>query len=275
MKKAINAWSMAGSANTVREMIDLAKKAGFEGFEPAFNMDGELSMESTDEEIIAIREYAASAGMPLTSLASGLYWDYQLTSNDKSVVDKAKEIVRGQLHAASLLGVDTILVVPGMVTPEVGYVEAYSRAKAALKELAADAEKAGVVIGVENVWNKFLVSPIEMASFIDEIDSPFVKSYFDIGNVLLFSYPQHWIRALGKRIQKVHVKDFRQECSGKNFSGFVDLLAGDADFKAVKEALDEIGYDGYVIAEMSTYGNYPDQLVYNTSAALGRILRGE
>jgi hexulose-6-phosphate isomerase len=169
-----------------------------------------------------------------------------------------------------VLGVDTILVVPGLVTPEVGYVEAYERAAEALNELKDDAKKYGVCIGVENVWNKMLVSPLEMAKFIDDINSEYVQAYFDIGNVLLFSYPEHWIRALGSRIRKVHVKDFRTNCG--NFDGFVDLLCGDVNFPAVTKALDEVGYDGYVIAEIGAYKTYTDQLIWNTSASLGRIL---
>lgn len=270
MKKGINAWSFTNVCDNVRDMIDLSKKAGFEGFEPSFNESGELSLESTDKEIAEIKKYADDAGFPLTSLATGLYWDYQLTSNDPEMRAKAKEIVKKQLNAAAVLGVDTILVVPGLVTPEVGYVEAYERAAEALNELKDDAKNYGVCIGVENVWNKMLVSPLEMAKFIDDINSEYVQAYFDIGNVLLFSYPEHWIRALGSRIRKVHVKDFRTNCG--NFDGFVDLLCGDVNFPAVTKALDEVGYDGYVIAEMGAYKTYTDQLIWNTSASLGRIL---
>ena len=270
MKKAINAWSFTGITNDAREMIDLAVKAGFEGYEPAFNENGQLSLESSDKEIAEIKKYAEDKGMPLTSLSTGLYWDYPITSNDASIREKSSEIIKKQLNAAAVLGVDTILVVPGAVTPEVGYIEAYNRAFEGISALADTAKSYGVVIGIENVWNKMLVSPLEMAKFIDDIGSDYVKAYFDIGNVLLFSYPEHWIRALGKRIQKVHVKDFRTNCG--NFDGFVDLLTGDVNFPAVVSALDEIGYDGYVIAEMSEYKTHKEQLIYNTSAALGAIL---
>lgn len=271
LKKAINAWSFPAGMTYV-EMLEMAKKAGYEGFEPAFNMTGECSMESPDSYFTDLKKKAAEIGVPLTSLASGLYWDYNFTANDPAVREKAKEICKAQLRAASLLGVDTILVVPGCVTGDVDYTVAYGRAQEALNELKAVAQQYGVVIGIENVWNKFLISPLEMARFLDEIGSDWVKAYFDIGNVILFGYPQHWIRALGKRIAKCHIKDFRQECSGKNFSGFVDLLSGDVDFPEVTKALKEVGYDGYVIAEMPGYSCYKDQIVYNTSAAMTRIL---
>jgi len=270
MKKAVNAWTFTGVCKTTREMIDLAKKAGYEGFEPAFNENGELSLESTDKEIAEIKKYADDVNFPLTSLATGLFWDYPLTSNDAKIREKSKEIIKKQLNAAAVLGVDTILVVPGTVTPEVGYVEAYERAFEGINGLKDVAKSYGVVIGIENVWNKLLVSPLEMAKFIDDINSDYVKAYFDIGNVLLYSYPEHWIRALGSRIQKVHVKDFRTNCG--NFDGFVDLLCGDVNFPAVKIALDEIGYNGYVIAEMGGYKYHSEQLIYNTSASLGKIL---
>lgn len=269
MKKAINSWSFPGGM-TVREMIEMAKKAGFEGFEPALNETGESSLQSSDKDFAEIKKMAEEIGLPLTSLATGLFWGNPFTDNDPNKRAKASEIVKFQLNAAAVLGVDTILIVPGSVTPEVGYVEAYERAFEGINNLKDVAKSYGVCIGIENVWNKFLVSPLEMARFIDEINSDFVKAYFDIGNVLLYSYPEHWIRALGKRIQKVHVKDFRPSVG--NFGGFVDLLAGDVNFPAVTKALREVGYDGYVIAEMGGYNHYKDQIVYNTSAALGRIL---
>lgn len=270
MKKAINAWNFGGMNLNIAGMIDLSKKTGFEGFEPAFSETGELSLESSDREIREIRKYSEEAGLPLTSLASGLYWTYPLTDNSSAVREKARETVRRQLNAAAVLGVDTILVVPGTVTPEVGYTEAYERAFDALASLADTAKDCGVVIGIENVWNKFLVSPLETAQFIDKIGSLWVQAYFDIGNVLLYGYPQHWIRALGSRIKKVHIKDFRTSVGV--LGGFVDLLNGDVDFPEVMKALHEVGYDGYVIAEMSCYKNHKEQLIYNTSAALGKIL---
>ena len=270
MKKGINAWTFENVCTTNREMIMLAKKAGFEGFEPAFTEVGELSLESSDKDIGEIRKYADDAGLPLISLATGLYWNYPLTSNDPAVRAKGREIVKKQLNAAAVLGVDAILVVPGTVTPEVGYSEAYARAFEALDELKSDAEAYKVCIGIENVWNKLLVSPLEMAKFIDDIKSDYVQAYFDIGNVLLYSYPEHWIRDLGSRIKKVHVKDFRVNCG--NFDGFVDLLCGDVNFPEVVKALDETGYTGFVTAEMSPYKTNGEQLIWNTSYSLGKIL---
>ena len=138
--------------------------------------------------------------------------------------------------------------------------------------MAPYAAARGVVIGIENIWNKFLLSPLEMRDYIDEIASPWVGVFLDVGNMLAFGYPQHWIRILGRRIRKIHFKDYRRGMPG--LAGFVDLLAGDVDWAAVTDALEEIGYAGWVNAEMCpTYRHYPDQMIRKTSAAMDRILR--
>jgi len=138
----------------------------------------------------------------------------------------------------------------------------------------AVAEKYGVVLGIENVWNKFLLSPIEMRDLIDKVNSSFVGSYFDVGNVLYCGYPEHWINILGKRITKVHFKDYKREPGGLNC--FVDLLSGDVDYIAVMDAFRNIGYDGWVTAEMlPPYKQFPEAILYNTSKSMDYILGGK
>ncbi|WP_027085935.1 sugar phosphate isomerase/epimerase family protein [Cohnella panacarvi] len=277
MKKGINVWSFPGGMK-LADAIRLAKDAGFEGIEPALGLEGELGLDCTERDLLEIRKTAEEAGVELTSLASGLYWDYSLTSSDPSVRAKARDIVKKQLESASVLGVDTILVVPGAVGVDfipgsevVPYDRAYDYAFEALSQLASEAEAQRVNIGIENVWNKFLLSPLEMRGFIDAIGSDYVGAYFDVGNVVYSGYPEHWIPILGKRIKKVHFKDYRRDAGGLH--GFVDLLAGDVDYQAVVAALDGIGYDGYVIAEMIPgYKQQPQQIVYNTSGAMDAIL---
>lgn len=253
----------------------MAKEAGFDGFEPAFNEKGPISLESTEAELQGYRKLADDIGIELASLASGLYWQYPMTAEDPAIRAKSLEITRAQLKAAKALGVDAILVVPGYVqafnpkeTP-VPYDVAYDRALAGLKSLAPYAEELGVTIGVENVWNKFLLSPLEMRDFIDKIGSPCVKAYFDIGNVIQTGFPEQWIDILGSRIVRCHCKDYK--ASVGTLSGFVDLLAGDVNYPAVMEALARIGYDGYITAEMGAYKHHSDLIVYNTSAAMDRI----
>ncbi|HZG83638.1 sugar phosphate isomerase/epimerase family protein [Paenibacillus sp.] len=277
MKKGINIWSFPGGMK-VADCIRSAAEAGFDGIELAMNEDGELSLDCTDDEIRSIRRTAEEAGIELSSLASGLYWSYSLTSDDPRTREKAKSIVKRQLELAAALGVDTILVVPGAVgvdfIPDAGvvaYDQAYDRALEAMASLAGTAEEFGVAIGVENVWNKFLLSPLEMRQFIDAVDSPYVGSYFDVGNVLFSGYPEQWIRILGKRIKKVHFKDYRRNAGGLH--GFVDLLAGDVDYPEVMRALREIGYDSYVTAEMiPPYTHHAATIVKNTSTAMDAIL---
>jgi len=164
-----------------------------------------------------------------------------------------------------------ILCVPGTVSADVRYDVAYERAQAALRELAPEAEALGVFIGVENVWNKFLLSPLEMAHFVDEIDSAYVGVYFDAGNVLAYGYPQHWIEILGPRIKKVHVKDF--QIAVGNLQGFANPLQGDVPWAAVRTALDGIGYSGFVTAEVSGYPAAPTLGLRHIAEALRQFFK--
>ena len=174
------------------------------------------------------------------------------------------------LEVAKGLGADTILVVPGVVTSDVSYKTAYDRALGAFRELAAEAEKYQVSIGVENVWNKFLLSPLEMRRFIDEVGSDWVGAYFDAGNVLAFGFAHHWVEALGDKICKVHVKDFRTEVG--NIRGFTSLFEGDMDWVALVESLKSVGYDSYLTAELSPYRYQPEMLVTDTAEKLRRVV---
>jgi len=275
MKKGISVWSFSGGS--LYDIFKLAKRAGFEGVEVALDESGELSLNSTEEEILKVRKMADQTGISLYSVASGLYWKYSLTSNDQKIREKAKSIVKKQIETAELLGCDTILVVPGAVGADfipgcelVEYDTAYDRALTAMRELSSYAEQCKVTIGVENVWNKFLLSPLEMRDFIDKIGSDFVGAYFDVGNVLFSGYPEHWIKILGNRIKKVHFKDYKRAIG--TVDGFVDLLSGDVDYPAVMRALENAGYDGWVTGELNTYKSYPQALLYNASFAMNQIL---
>lgn len=279
MKKSINIWSFVGKTN--REAMKLAKDAGFEGIELAMGAEGEISMTSTDAELLSIKAYAQELGIRIPSLSSSLCWDNSLTANDPAERQRAFDAIVRQLYCAKMLGAETILVIPGTVSvefaPELGVVDydvAYDRALEQIKKLAPIAESYGVQIGLENVWNKFLLSPLEMRQFIDAVGSDYVGAYFDTGNVVYAGYPEQWIKILGKRIFKVHFKDYRRNPGGLN--AFVDLLAGDVDWKAVRQAFADIGYEGWAAGEMiPQYAQGSDQIIYNTSASMERILRGE
>lgn len=275
MKKGISIWSFAEP--DLKKCMQLAKDAGFDGIELALDEHGPVSMDSSREDIMKVKEMASEVGIELYSLACGLYWTYNYTSANEENVKKAKEITRKQLEVASWLGCDTILVVPGAVEVAfdpgevVEYDVAYDRALSALRELAPVAESLNVSIGVENVWNRFFLSPMEMADFIDKVGNEWVGAYFDVGNVLFSGYPEHWIKILNKRIKKVHFKDYRRAAG--DLHGFVDILAGEVNWPAVMDQLAKIGYDNWVSAEMlPPYTHYPEAIVYNTSLAMDKIL---
>lgn len=277
MKKGISIWSFP--AMSLNDSFALAKKAGFEGVEVGLDeKNGEITLNSTEKELLEIKKQAENNGIELYSVASGLYWSYFLNDDDEKVRIKARDIVKKQLECASVLGCETILVIPGCVNAEfaapgkvLDYETSYYRSLESINMVKEYAAQYKVEIGLENVWNKFLLSPLEMRSFIDAVDSDWVGSYLDIGNTLAFGYPEHWISTLNKRIKKVHFKDYRTEAGGLH--GFVDLLAGDVNYPAVVEMLGKVGYDGWVTAEMiPNYKYHTETIIYNTSNAMDAIL---
>lgn len=280
MKKGVNFWSFA-DGTSVADGIRLAKRAGFDGIELAL---GKVGLTGLDEPgaAKAAKRIAQSEGIELPSLASGICWDYLLTSTSLEKRRKAKESIKRQVDMAVEIGADTVLVLAGAVGVDfldgkndlMPYDQAYDVAMESFLELAPYAEKAGVCLGIENVWNKFLLSPLELRDFIDNIGSDYVGCYFDVGNVILTGYPEQWIKILGKRIKKVHLKDYRRDPGG--FNCFVDLLSGDVDYPAVINALKSVGFDDYCTAEMIPhYRYYTDQTVFNASSAMDRILKSE
>jgi hexulose-6-phosphate isomerase len=182
------------------------------------------------------------------------------------------------IDAAAAVGTDAVLVIPGAVDiffnpamPVVDYQDCMSRARDGIAAVLPAAEKAGVRMGIENVWNRFLLSPLELVRFIDQFESRFVGSYFDVGNVMLTGYPEQWIRALGKRIARVHFKDFKRAAG--TVAGFVDILSGDVNWPEVVAALKEVGYDGFCTAEMIPhYTHHPEVMIENTARAVRAII---
>ncbi len=261
MKIGISYWMLEGGLEAklpVVDAIDQAKSLGFDSIELCIARDGVLTENITKQECQKIVSYALKTGIQISSLASGQSWFTSPTSSDIKIREQMLDFTRKALEIAGWLGVDSYLLVPGAVDifflPDaevIPYDVCYERAKDFVSKLLDTAQSSGVNICIENVWNKFLLSPLEMRDFIDSFDSKNVGSYFDVGNVLLTGYPDQWIRILGGRIKKVHIKDFSKTIG--TVQGFVDLLEGDVDFNAVKGALAKIGYDGYVTAEILPY----------------------
>lgn len=272
--KSINQWCFKDDT-PIEQVFAISSDAGYGAVELNLYQPGGtgLTMESTAAEAEKIGNLARQYGIQLRSLSTSLLWQSPLSSPDASVRERGRQVVTKQLELAELLGMDTVLVVPGSVNPDTPYDQCYERSFRELQLLSIEAEKRKTQIGVENVWNKFLLSPLEMARYVDDINSPYVGVYFDVGNILLYGYPEQWIRILGSRIFKIHVKDFLTSVG--NGSGFVSLLAGNVNWKAVREALQDINYTDIVTAELGIYAADPLQLVYDTSRHLDIIFGGE
>jgi len=259
MLKGINYWAFpAGSSGNPLHPVEamrMAKELGYDCFELTVEQEGPVSLESSRSAIEQIRKEAEDIGIQLLTLASGVGWSISPTDPNPDVRKKAVANYRKTLEIASWLGVETILYLPGMVSavfaPEFEpqrYDLVDQRARETLGELVPTAEKLEIKIGVENVWSRYLLSPLEMREFIDSFKSPMVGSYFDTGNVVLYGHPEHWIEILADRIFAVHVKDFRVNVG--NLDGFVDILSGDVDFDRVMAALKTIGYEKTYTAEI-------------------------
>ena len=253
MLKSINQWAFAPE-RPLNEIFALARQSGFEAVELTIAQEGALTPDTTAAQCAQIVEEATQANLKLSGLASGFGWSHPVTCADPAVRERGIELTAASLRVARDLGIDAILMVPGGVGAEfipdfqgAPYDVAYENALSALHQLKSVAEEMEVTIAVENVWNKFLLSPLETRDFLDQIDSPRVGAYFDVGNVVLTGYPQQWIEILGERIARVHFKDFQRAVG--TIDGFCDLLEGDVDYRAVMEALRKVGYDGPVAAE--------------------------
>jgi len=278
MKISASYWIFDGGLDgtlPIKSAMEQASKMGFEGIELGIASQGVLTHNTSQAECEEIVREAEKHGLEISGVASGESWTTSPTANDEDVRLKIIDFTRKALQITHWLGSDAYLFVPGAVEvfflPDaevIPYDVCYQRASEAISQLVPVAEKLGVAIAVENVWNKFLLSPLEMREFIDNFNTSQVGVYFDVGNVLLTGYPDQWIRILGSRIKRVHIKDFK--LSVGNADGFVDLLEGDVDFEAVKQALSEINYDGYVTAEMIPFTpGRPEK----TAAAMKKIFK--
>ena len=258
MKISASYWMFEGGLEAkrpIQEAMQEAKQLGFDAIELCVASEGVLTHNTTQGQCEDIVAAAGKIGIEISSVASGESWMCSPTANDPDTRKKIIDFIRKALQITKWLGTDAYLFVPGAVDvfflPDaevIPYDLCYERAAEAVKQILPAAEETGVALCIENVWNRFLLSPLEMRDFIDSFNSQQVAAYFDVGNVLLTGYPDQWIKILAQRIKRVHIKDFK--ISIGTAEGFVDLLEGDVDFEATKKALAQIGYDGYVTAEM-------------------------
>jgi L-ribulose-5-phosphate 3-epimerase len=281
MRKGLNYWSFPGGlegAKDIKEAVRETKELGYEGLEVCLFAGGALDLGMSDADVKALRKTMETAGVQAASVTTGQLWATPLTASDPKVRDAGKQAVKQCLRVANGLGATGILVVPGAVeiffdpaAEIVPYETAMGRVREAMDELVPVAEKQKVAIGIENVWNKLFLSPLELRDFIDSYGSEYLGSFFDVGNIVLTGFPEDWIRILGKRIKKVHFKDFRRSVA--TLDGFVDLLEGSVNWPEVVKALREVGYDDYCIAEMIPYyAHAPETRLENTSRAMDKIL---
>jgi len=278
MKISASYWmfehGLDGTKPVVEAMLE-AKALGYDAIELCLASTGVLTDRTSEAECRAIADEARRIGIEIASVASGESWSSSPTASDPAVRQRIIDFTARGLQVTRWLGTDAYLFVPGAVSvffdpnaEVVPYDVCYQRAQEAVRQLAPIASRCQVRLALENVWNMFLLSPLEMRDFIDSFRNPWVGAYLDVGNVIQFGYPEQWIRILGQRIARVHVKDFKRSIGTAD--GFVDLLEGDVNFPAVRQALLEIGYDSYVTAEMMPWT--PERPA-KTAEALRKIFR--
>ncbi|MGQ9807588.1 MAG: sugar phosphate isomerase/epimerase family protein [Armatimonadota bacterium] len=234
-KKAIVLGMVQGEMSTP-DRFKLARDCGFEGIEVPPPM--------TPEAIADVQKAVHESGIPAHSVIFG-GWGKPLSHPDPAIRRQGLEDLKTALKGAKEIGADGLLLVPAVVNKETRYVDAYRRSQEGIRQALDLAASLKVRINIENVWNKFLLSPLEFARYIDELRSPWVRAYFDVGNVIDFGWPEDWIRTLGDRIVKVHLKDFRRD--GRKW---VPLGEGDADYPEVRRALDQVKYSGWLTCEL-------------------------
>ena len=235
--------SMLGKELPFAARFTLARNAGFDAIE--------MQTIAREDEAAEVRDAARRTGLAIHSVMNADHWRFPLSSSDRDVVSRSVAGMETSLRNAALWGADTVLLVPAVVDQATSYRDAWTRSQQVIRErLLPLARELKVIVAVEEVWNKFLLSPLEFARYVDELDSPWLKAYFDVGNVVFYGYPQDWIRSLGTRIAKVHLKDFHLDRPNGRFA-WTNLGDGDIDWRDVRRAFDDVGYRGYFTTEVA------------------------
>jgi hexulose-6-phosphate isomerase len=250
------------------ERFAIARAAGFEAIE--------METITRPEEAAEIREAAQKADLRIHSVMNAAHWRFPLSSGDPEVVKRSVQGMETSLRNAGLWGADAVLLVPAVVDAKTSYRDAWTRSQQVIRErLLPMAREMKIVIAIEEVWNKFLLSPLEFARYVDDFASPWVRAYFDVGNIVFYGFPQDWIRTVGSRIVKIHLKDFTVDRQNGRFI-WKNIGEGDIDWIEVRKALAEIGYTGYVTTELDSAppGGH-DAYLKDVAARVDRFLAGQ
>lgn len=232
--------SMLPKGLSMLDRFQMARDSGFELLECHTEEDPKRAEE--------MKQASEKTGLRIHSVMNSVHWKMPLSSADPQVVAASMKGMETSLRNAKLWGAGCVLLVPAVVNPQTSYKDAWTRSQAQIRKLIPLAQELKVIIAVEEVWNKFLLSPMEFAQYVDSFNSPWVKAYFDVGNVVLYGYPQDWIRTLGNRIVRLHLKDFRFK--DRKVAEWVPLREGEIDWKEIHKALAEIGYKGPATVEL-------------------------
>jgi L-ribulose-5-phosphate 3-epimerase len=250
LKKGIM-WGSNRVGKTILEKFQSAKLAGFDGIEVNSHLDRAEVLKAMD-----------ATGLPVPSVCGAMHWKFLLSDPDPKVREEGVAALRLAIEDASVFGADTVLLVPGRVTETVRYDQCWNRSVQEIKKALLLAEKMKIKIAIENVWNNFLLSPMEAAQYVDQFGSPMMGFYFDCGNIIAYGWPEHWIKILGHRIAKVHIKEYSRKIAdnqGRSAGFKVSLMEGDVNWHEVMKALDEIGYTGWTTIEQPG-GDTPEGL---------------
>ena len=281
MKKGIYINSVPG--DDFKEKFGNAEEYGFDGVE--------INTLPRDKRE-AYKKRANDLGLEIFSVMNSTNWEKPLSDPDANVRRAGVKGVKKSIETAAAVGAETVLLVPGVVTGNVSYESVFVRSQEELKKVRDIAREKQIKVAIENVWNKFLLSPIEFKRYLEELGSRWIRAYFDVGNIALYGYPQNWIRSLSDLIDKVHVKGFDsgrtplsseeeldewEEKTGfySNRGTFTYLFEGDIDWEAVTKALRDVGYNGYVTAELPVDEDMPMERLCQTSKNLDKIIGRE
>ena len=280
MLKSITLRSFAESM-PVAERLALARKYGFEGIEINLEPNTEITLETSAQELQKLLALVKSFDLKVSGVYSRTQWYFPISSIKSEVRAAGRKIISTIISAAEILECDTVLVIPGVVDnsifatePEIiPYLDAYKNSVESIQILISEVlDKSDVHMALENVWGKFLYSPMEFASFVDSFANEKIGAYFDVGNSLRNGFPEDWIRILGHRIRAIHVKDFRR--SVDTINGFCGILQGDVNWDQVSLGLQEIGYKRWITGEvLPAYKHSPEILIEETSRAISAVFQ--